>query len=213
MKVLVLLGAPGSGKGTTAERIEKTSAYMQLSTGDLLREEIDANTKIGIEAKARIDRGELVSDEMIVGLVKAKLISDPEIDYLFDGFPRTVPQAEALDEMLKEFHSSVGLAILLELSEEAAIERITGRRTCRNCNAVFHIKYNKPKVDAVCDRCGGELYQRDDDQVETMRHRFEVYRNSTEKVVDYYRNKKKLVNINAERPIEEVFKDIKSHIA
>ncbi len=206
---LILLGPPGSGKGTQAKLIVEKYGIPQISTGDMLREAVAKGTELGKEAKKYMDAGQLVPDEVVIGIVKERLQEpDCEKGFILDGFPRTIPQAEALDKMLEELGKKIDAVINIQVPEEEVVKRIVNRRTCRNCGAVYHLIYNPPKEDNKCDKCGGELYQRDDDREETVRQRYKVYKEQTEPLVDYYAKKGVLYNIDGTKSIEEVFNEI-----
>ncbi len=206
---LVLLGPPGAGKGTQAEILRERLGLEHLSTGDILRAEMKAGTELGKKAKEYVEKGELVPDEVIIGMIREKLLALPkEKGFLLDGFPRTVAQAEALDELLKEIGRELTAVIYLKVSWEVVKMRLTGRLICRNCGAIYH-KINKPpKNDMRCDICGGELYQREDDKEEVIKQRFEVYNQQTAPLVDFYREKGILFEVNSEVSAEETFKQI-----
>jgi adenylate kinase len=184
---LILLGPPGAGKGTQAGRIVAEYGIPHISTGDILRSAVKNQTQMGLEAKRYMDAGELVPDSVVIGIVKDRLQEpDTAKGFLMDGFPRTIPQAEALDAALVALDRDVTKVLAILVEEEELILRLTGRRICRECQAPFHVEFNQPAVEGVCDRCGGELYQRDDDSEATVRNRLEVYRNQTEPLIDYY---------------------------
>ena len=184
---LILLGPPGAGKGTQASRIVAEYGIPHISTGDILRGAVKNQTAMGLEAKKYMDAGDLVPDSVVIGIVKDRLQEpDTAKGFLMDGFPRTIPQAEALDKALDELDRAVTKVIVILVDEEELVRRLTGRRVCRACQAPFHVMFNQPKVEGVCDKCGGELYQRDDDTEATVRNRLEVYRNQTEPLIDYY---------------------------
>lgn len=184
---LILLGPPGAGKGTQAGRIVAEYGIPHVSTGDILRGAVKNQTQMGLEAKRYMDAGELVPDSVVIGIVKDRLQEpDTANGFLMDGFPRTIPQAEALDEALVQLDRAVTKVLALLVDEEELILRLTGRRICRECQAPFHVEFNKPAKEGVCDKCGGELYQRDDDSEATVRNRLEVYRAQTEPLIDYY---------------------------
>lgn len=184
---LILLGPPGAGKGTQASRIVAEYGIPHVSTGDILRGAVKNQTQMGLEAKRYMDAGELVPDSVVIGIVKDRLQEpDTANGFLMDGFPRTIPQAEALDEALVQLDRAVTKVLALLVDEEELILRLTGRRICRECQAPFHVEFNKPAKEGVCDKCGGELYQRDDDSEATVRNRLEVYRAQTEPLIDYY---------------------------
>ena len=198
MQGIVLLGAPGAGKGTAAGYIADRSNYLQLSTGDMLRNEIQLGTKIGKEAQALMEAGLLVSDEIILRLVEKKLQEGKSgQQYMFDGFPRTVQQAVMLDEVMAASHAELIGVFYLEVDENIVVARLGGRRICKNCRAVYHTENNPPNVVGVCDRCGGELYQREDDNVETVMQRLHVYHEQTAELVNYYSDKGILVRVDA----------------
>jgi adenylate kinase len=184
---LILLGPPGAGKGTQASRIVAEYGIPHISTGDILRGAVKNQTQMGLEAKKYMDAGELVPDSVVIGIVKDRLQEpDTAKGFLMDGFPRTIPQAEALDAALDALDRAVTKVLALLVDEEELILRLTGRRICRDCQAPYHVEYNKPAKEGVCDVCGGELYQRDDDSEATVRNRLEVYRAQTEPLIAYY---------------------------
>ncbi len=204
-KYVILLGPPASGKGTQAARIRETLGIPHVASGDLFRENLKNATPLGMEAKAYMDRGELVPDDITIRMVMERLSRpDCAVGALLDGFPRTIPQAEALQKALAEKGLSINLVVNIVVPDDVLVERVTGRRLCRTCGASYHIKFNPPKVEGVCDLDGGELYQRDDDRVETVRKRLEVYWKQTSPLIDYYRAQGVLVDIDGNRPIPEV---------
>lgn len=208
---IIMLGAPGAGKGTQAVRISEKYGIPQISTGDMLRQAVKEGTELGRKAKEYMDRGELVPDSVVIGIVRERIVQeDCKKGFILDGFPRTIAQAEALDSMLGELGLSVDYVINVEVPEEEILKRLTGRRTCKNCQAMYHIVFNPPKVEGVCDRCGGELYQRDDDKEETIKSRLEVYKRQTAPLIEYYGAKGKLVNIDGTKSIDDIFTDIVS---
>ncbi len=208
---LIFLGPPGAGKGTQAKRVVEKYGIPQISTGDMLREAVAMGTELGKKAKEYMDKGELVPDEIVIGIVKERLQQpDCEKGFILDGFPRTIAQAEALDEMLKELNKKIDAVINIVVPEEEVVKRITNRRTCRNCGAVYHLIYAPPKEDNKCDKCGGELYQRDDDKEETVRERYRVYRENTEPLIDYYRKRGVLYDVDGTKDIEGVWKEIEA---
>jgi adenylate kinase len=186
---VVLLGPPGAGKGTQAKLLQERFGACQISTGDILRKAVADQTPLGKEAAAYIDRGALVPDEVIVNLVGERLRGkDCEPGFILDGFPRTIPQAKGLDEILSRMGLALNRVFSVRVPKDIIIERLAGRRTCRNCGALSHVVFNPPKQSGVCDRCGGELFQRDDDREETVAHRLKVYDTQTAPLVDYYRS-------------------------
>ncbi len=206
---LILLGPPGAGKGTQAKMLMDKYDIPQISTGDILRAAVKDGTEMGRQAKEYMDAGKLVPDEVIIGIVKDRLKEDDcQNGYMLDGFPRTVPQAEALDAMLKEMDSKIDHVISIEVPDEELIERLTGRRTCRECGSGFHLKFDPPKTEGVCDKCGGELYQRDDDNVETVTNRLKVYKDQTQPLIDYYQGQGLIRPIDGMGGIKEIFERI-----
>ncbi len=206
---LILLGAPGAGKGTQAKLIVSKYGIPQISTGDMLREAVAKQTELGKKAKEYMDKGELVPDEVVIGIVKERLAQpDCEKGFILDGFPRTLKQAEALDGILDELGKKIDAVINVAVPEEEIVRRIVNRRTCRNCGAVYHLIYNPPQEPGKCDKCGGELYQRDDDKEETVKERLRVYKAQTEPLIDYYSKKGLVYNVDGTKSIEEVFKEI-----
>lgn len=205
----VLLGPPGAGKGTQAVRLVEKYGVPQISTGDIFRKNIKEGTELGKKAQEYMNAGGLVPDELVVDLVKDRLMQDDCANgYLLDGFPRTIAQAEQLDEFLKEQGTKLDAVINFEVGYDTLMERLTGRRQCKACGASYHIKNFPPKTDGVCDKCGGELIQRDDDTEETARKRIEVYEESTAPLIEYYTKSGDLKNFNAEKDASEVFEDI-----
>jgi adenylate kinase len=202
---LVLLGGPGAGKGTQAERLSKALEIPQISTGDLFRENVEQETELGRLAKGYMDRGELVPDEVTVGMVRERL-SRPDCarGAILDGFPRTVAQAEALEDLLVDMGTELSAVPYIKVPKELLLKRLAGRWTCRRCGAMYHEEFNPPEEAGVCDKCGGELYQRPDDRPETQKHRIEVYFEQTAPLIDYYRDKGLLVEIDGRPGIEEV---------
>ncbi|GAB7103803.1 adenylate kinase [Streptomyces phaeofaciens JCM 4814] len=203
---IVLVGPPGAGKGTQATRLAETLSVPHISTGDLFRANISQQTELGKLAKSYMDKGELVPDEVTIAMAKDRMEQpDAERGFLLDGFPRNVSQAEALDELLTTEAIKLDAVLDLEAPEEEVVKRIAGRRICRNDSShVFHVTYKKPAREGVCDVCGGELYQRDDDSEETVRTRLEVYHTQTEPIIDYYKAQGLVVTIDSMGPVEEV---------
>ncbi|MGC9109010.1 MAG: adenylate kinase [Caldimicrobium sp.] len=206
---IVFLGPPGAGKGTQAKILIERYGIPQISTGDMLREHRAKGTELGKKAQEYMDKGQLVPDEIILDMVKERL-SQPDCQkgFILDGFPRTVAQAEALDKLLEEMGKKLDFALALIVPDELLVERLTGRRTCKSCGMMYHIKYKPPKVDNKCDVCGGELYQRPDDNEETVRNRLKVYHESTAPLIEYYRKKGILREIDGSKSIEEITQQI-----
>ncbi|MER8042325.1 adenylate kinase [Streptomyces sp. NPDC094032] len=203
---IVLVGPPGAGKGTQAAFLAKNLDIPHISTGDLFRANISQGTALGLEAKGFMDRGELVPDEVTIGMAKDRMEQPDAVKgFLLDGFPRNEAQAKALDVVLKAEDMQLDAVLDLEVPEDEVVKRIAGRRICRNDSShVFHVTYNAPKSEGVCDICGGELYQRDDDSEETVRRRLEVYHTQTEPIIDYYRAQDLVVTISALGKVDEV---------
>jgi len=208
---LILLGPPGAGKGTQAKRMVETYGIPQISTGDMLREAVKNQTQLGLEAKKFMDSGQLVPDEVVIGLVKERLGRDDcAKGFMLDGFPRTVPQAEELDKVLAGMNKNLDHVISIEVPNEELMGRLTGRRTCKQCGAGFHVIFDPPKQEGVCDKCGGELYQRDDDNEATVSNRLKVYESQTKPLIDYYSAKGLLRPIDGVGAIDEIFGRIKA---
>jgi adenylate kinase len=203
---IVLVGPPGAGKGTQAAFLAKNLSIPHISTGDLFRANISKQTELGKLAKSYMDKGELVPDEVTIAMAKDRMEQpDAEQGFLLDGFPRNVSQAEALDVTLQDESMNLDAVLDLEVPEDEVVKRIAGRRICRNDSShVFHVTYKQPKQEGVCDACGGELYQRDDDSEETVRKRLEVYHTQTEPIIDYYKVQGLVVTISALGKVEEV---------
>jgi len=206
---VVLLGPPGAGKGTQAETIVKAYEIPHISTGDMFRSAVKEGTKLGMEAKAYMDAGALVPDELTIGIVKERLQKlDCQKGFLLDGFPRTLAQADALDKLLQELGSSLDAVLNIEVPFEDLITRLTGRFICRQCQAPYHKVFNPPKQAGICDLCGGELYQRADDSEATVTARLEVYNRQTAPLISYYANSNRLITINGQGSVEEVGKSV-----
>lgn len=202
---VVLLGPPGAGKGTQAKLLQERFAACQISTGDILRKAVADQTPLGKEAAQYIDRGALVPDDVIVRLVAERLKEkDCELGFILDGFPRTIPQAESLDAILKQMKLSLNGVLSMQVPRGVIIERLAGRRSCKNCGALAHMVFSPPRQKGVCDHCSGELYQRHDDQEETVANRLNVYEKQTAPLVDYYRQRNLLREIDAVGPVDEI---------
>jgi adenylate kinase len=211
---LIFMGPPGAGKGTQAKLFAKTYNIPQISTGDILRQAVKEGTPLGKKAQIYLEKGELVPDEIMIGIIKDRLQEgDCQKGWLMDGFPRTIWQAVALDEILRQRGLSLDAVINLYLQEEELIKRVSGRRVCRNCGETFHVIFNPPLQEGICDKCGGPLYQREDDKEDTVRKRLQVYRARTKPLIEYYWEKGSLISIDGgERTIEDVFKSIRDAI-
>jgi adenylate kinase len=206
---LVLLGAPGAGKGTQAKKLIDKYGIPQISTGDLLRAAVAAGTQLGKEAKSYMDKGELVPDKVVLGMVQERLGQDDcKKGYILDGFPRNTVQAEALDTMLKGLNMSLNAALSVDVPKEDLMKRLTGRRTCRSCNQMYNVYFSPSKKEGVCDKCGGELYQRDDDREETIKKRLDVYEAQTAPLIDYYRKAGILKSVSGTGNIDAIFREV-----
>jgi adenylate kinase len=206
---LILLGPPGSGKGTQAKKIVERYHIPQISTGDILRAAVKEQTPLGKEAKAYMDQGKLVPDEVVIGIVRDRLkAADCKNGFILDGFPRTVPQAEALAATLQAMNRTIDYVVSIDVNNEELLKRLTGRRTCRGCGAMYHLIFDPPRKEGVCDRCGGELYQRDDDKEETIKERLRVYDAQTAPLIAYYRDKGSLRTIDGVGAMEQIFQAI-----
>ena len=206
---IILMGPPGAGKGTQSERILDYCSIPHISTGDMFREAIKNQTELGKLAQSYINQGLLVPDEVTIGLVKERLSRDDCKDgYLLDGFPRTIPQAEALQVMAKEISRPVELVINITADKEELVKRISGRRVCPKCGNSYHVSFKLPKVDGICDACGSELVQRKDDTIESLNVRLDAYENQTKPLIDFYSNLGLCKEVNGLQDINDVFKDI-----
>ena len=208
---LVIFGPPGSGKGTQAKLVSEFYGIPHLSTGDILREEVERDSDLGRMAEGYMSRGLLVPDDVVIGIVRQRLMrEDCRPGFILDGFPRTLRQAEELDRILGELGWRLDVVINLVVDEEEVVRRITLRRVCSVCGAIYHLEFNPPKRPGVCDRCGGKLYQREDDTEEVVRKRLEVYRTQTEPILRYYREKGLVRDVDGNPSIEEVFEQVKA---
>ncbi len=206
---LILLGPPGAGKGTQAAGIVEKYGIPHISTGDIFRKNIKEGTQLGLKAKEYMDKGLLVPDELVVAIVEDRLQEkDCSKGFLLDGFPRTVVQAQALDKALGKMTIALDKVINVNVDKAILVGRAVGRRICKECGATYHVKFNPPSKEGVCDKCGGSLYQRADDNEETVSKRIEVYLNETQPLIDYYNDKNILVSIDGQQDIDKVFADI-----
>ncbi len=202
---VVLVGPPGAGKGTQAEFISSHFGVPKISTGDIFRFNVREQTVLGKEARTYMDKGDLVPDEVTIAMVRDRLGEVDAADgFLLDGFPRTVPQADALHDLLLELVTPIDVALELVVDDDEVVRRLSGRRTCRRCNHIWHIDFDPPKLDGTCDSCGGELDQREDDRPETVRRRLDVYAEQTAPILDHYADLRMLVGIDATGPVESV---------
>ncbi|ATH59517.1 MULTISPECIES: adenylate kinase [Staphylococcus] len=206
---IILMGLPGAGKGTQASEIVKKFPIPHISTGDMFRKAIKDETDLGKEAKSYMDRGELVPDEVTVGIVKDRISEDDaKKGFLLDGFPRTIEQAKALSEIMQELDRTIDAVINIEVPEEELMNRLTGRRICEKCGTTYHLVFNPPKVDGICDIDGGKLYQREDDNPETVANRLNVNVKQSKPILEYYDNENVLKNIDGSKDIKEVTSDV-----
>lgn len=206
---IILLGPPGAGKGTQAKQIADKFKIPHISTGDIFRKNIKEKTVLGIKAKDYIDKGKLVPDDLTVAIVKDRINRDDcKSGFLLDGFPRTVNQADSLNEVLKNMNSRINYVINIDVPRKSLIQRLTGRRVCKSCGASYHIKFNSPKKEGICDVCGGNLVQRDDDDLNTVINRLEVYDRQTAPLIDYYKKSDLLCTVDGDKDVDLVFKDI-----
>ncbi len=206
---IVLLGAPGSGKGTQAKLLVEKYKIPQISTGDLLRAAVSAGTELGKKAKAAMDAGQLVTDDIVLGIIQERLSKpDAKSGFILDGFPRNIPQAQALDAMLARLGQPLQLALLVDVDSEVLMKRLTGRRTCSQCGAIYNVYFSPSKSSGKCDKCGGSLMQRSDDNEETVRNRLRVYEEQTAPLVSYYKAQGKLRTVRGVGSINDIFKNI-----
>jgi adenylate kinase len=202
---VVLVGPPGAGKGTQAQYISTNLSIPKISTGDIFRYNVSSGTELGRQAKAFMDRGDLVPDELTIAMVSSRLQEDDAQDgFLLDGFPRTVPQAETLKKLLAEWDSRLDIVLELVVDDDEVVRRLSGRRTCRQCGRIWHVVFDPPARQGLCDDCGGELFQRDDDREQTIRHRLDVYQQQTRPLIAFYADEGTLLGIDATGPVEEI---------
>lgn len=206
---IVLLGPPGAGKGTQARLLIEKLGTPQISTGEILREARKAQTEMGLKAQTYMDAGKLVPDEVVVGIISERLLKDDcKNGFILDGFPRTVPQAQALEVMLKQQSKSLDAVVNFSVDSEELTNRLSGRRTCEKCGAGYHADFSPSKQEGVCDKCGGKLIQRDDDKEDTIKKRLEVYNKQTAPLIDYYRQKGTLKDVNGLGAVEDIFNQV-----
>ncbi|MFD2043156.1 adenylate kinase [Ornithinibacillus salinisoli] len=210
---LILMGLPGAGKGTQAEKINEKYNIPHISTGDMFRLAIKEGTELGKKAKSFMDQGDLVPDDVTIGIVKDRLSKDDcKNGFLLDGFPRTIAQAESLQNLLSDMNQSIDHVLHVNVPEEILVERLTGRRICPSCGKAYHVIYNPPKEEGICDRDGQALIQRDDDKPDTVKNRLAVNIEQTKPLLNFYEEKGYLVTVNGDQEIDQVFQDIQSHI-
>ena len=206
---IVLLGPPGAGKGTQAKKIQEYYSLPHISTGDMLRENINNNTSLGVKAKSYMSRGELVPDGLLITIIKDRLSrKDCSAGFLLDGYPRTIPQADALQMILTESSRKLDAVLNISVNDEELIKRLSGRRMCA-CGASYHMVFNPPKDDEICDLCKGKLYQRDDDKAEAIKNRLIVYKKQTQPLIEYYKKKSILRTLNGGKDISGIFEEVK----
>ncbi|RYM04839.1 adenylate kinase [Sporolactobacillus sp. THM7-7] len=206
---LILMGLPGAGKGTQAERITIKYSLPHISTGDMFRQAIKDGTALGKQAKAFMDKGDLVPDEVTIGIVRERLVKeDCKSGFLLDGFPRTVQQAEALDTIMAERGGKIDAVLYIDVDPSKLMKRLTGRRICSKCGATYHLSFNPPKQTGICDKCGGELKQRKDDSEATVHERLQVNTKQQQPLIAFYRDKRVLKTINGDQPIDQVFQNV-----
>ena len=206
---IIMLGAPGAGKGTQAKKIAEKYGIPHISTGDIFRANIKNQTELGMKAKAFMDQGALVPDELTLELIMDRFTNDDcKNGYVLDGFPRTIPQAEALTKALADKQDAVDYAINVDVPDEAIVTRMSGRRACLTCGGTYHVVFNPTKVEGICDACGGELVLRADDKPETVQKRLDVYHEQTQPLIDYYQNQNILKEVDGTLPLDEVFQAI-----
>ena len=209
LKNIILMGPPGAGKGTLAKQLKQAFNLTHISTGDMFRENIKGGTELGILAKSYIDKGDLVPDQVTIDMLKDRLAQkDCENGFLLDGFPRTLPQAEALEKLSKEINRPIEVVVNLDCDTDELVRRISGRRVCKNCGAPYHIVTMKPKVEGVCDLCGGPLYQRADDNEEALKVRLDHYVHDTKPLLDFYQERGLLKNFNSLKGSQELFNQV-----
>ncbi|EIC95948.1 adenylate kinase [Lachnoanaerobaculum saburreum F0468] len=206
---IIMLGAPGAGKGTQAKKVAKKYNIPHISTGDIFRANIKEGTELGKRAKEYMDKGELVPDDITIGMLLDRIHkADCKDGFVLDGFPRTIPQAKSLSEALSKLNEKIDYAINIDVPDDSIITRMSGRRACLSCGSTYHIKYSAPKKENICDNCGSELVIRDDDKPETVKKRLDVYHKQTQPLIDYYDNENILANVDGTKDMEEVFLDI-----
>src|SRR5690625_567185 len=211
---IILIGLPGAGKRTQAEKIKETYNIAHISTGDMFRVAIENKTELGVQAEQYMEKGELVPYEVTIGIVKERLSEDDcDKGFLLDGFPRTIPQAEALDDILTNMNKTIDHALYVRVPEEILVDRLTGRRVCKQCGATYHVIFNPPKEDGVCDNDGAKLMQREDDQESTVKNRLAVNIKQTKLLLDYYDKQNSLMTVDGDQAIDQVFSDIQKQLA
>ncbi|HMM46101.1 MAG TPA: adenylate kinase [Candidatus Macondimonas sp.] len=211
---IVLLGAPGSGKGTQAKLLMERFGVPQISTGDLLRAAVAAKSPLGLKAKAAMDAGELVSDEIVLGMIRERLAeADAKAGFILDGFPRNGAQAAALDALLSELGQDIDRAVHIQVSFDELLKRLTGRRTCTQCGALYNVYFSPPRQEGVCDRCGGALMHRDDDNEQTISRRLRVYEEQTQPLIDYYQAQSKLATVSGSGEVTEILRRVSEALA
>ncbi|NCB16573.1 MAG: adenylate kinase [Synergistales bacterium] len=210
---IILLGSPGAGKGTLAAEIDKKYPVAHISTGDIFRENVKNNTPLGLKARSYMDAGKLVPDDIVIAMMEDRLREpDCEKGFILDGFPRTVPQAKALEKILEELHLSLDKVVLLDVDEETVVKRLSGRRTCRTCGAIYNVEFKPSAKGELCEKCGGELYQRDDDREDVIRKRLRVFYDQTAPVISYYEGKHKFVRLPSARHGHSLLEELETAV-
>ncbi len=213
MRIIIMFGPPGAGKGTQAERLQEEFGFLHVSTGDILREAVERKTPVGLKAKEYMDKGELVPDDVMIPIVRNKLEECKDVPgFLFDGFPRTIAQAEMLDEVLSQTGGSIDRVIYLNTPSDVIVKRLSGRRTCESCGKIYHVVTMRPEIEGRCDECGGNLVQREDDTEKTILNRLQVYEEQTAAILEYFKGKGILLEVDGALPVEESYETIRANV-
>ncbi len=213
MRIVIMFGPPGAGKGTQAAKLQEDFGFLHISTGDILREAVEKNMPVGLKAKEYMEQGELVPDDVIIPIVKAKLEECKDTTgFLFDGFPRTIPQAEMLDKVLGEMGTSIERVIYLNTTADVIVKRLSGRRTCEKCGKIYHTITMPTEIEGKCDVCGGDVVQREDDKEETILNRLQVYEEQTAAILEYFKGKGILLEVDGALPVEDSYETIRAKL-